>query len=57
MVGPLAASLEPLPGGSVLLVDDMVDARWTLTAAAWLLRSIGIGEVCPLALASASHDR
>ena len=37
----------------VLLVDDMVDSRWTLTVAAWLLRSHGSGEVWPLALAQA----
>ena len=37
--------------GPVLLVDDMVDSRWTLTVAAWLLRSNGCGEVWPLALA------
>ena len=35
----------PLPAGPVLLVDDMVDSRWTLTVAAWLLRSHGSGEV------------
>lgn len=55
--GSLAVSLEPLPGGPVLLVDDMVDSRWTLTVAAWLLRSNGSGEVWPLALARAGHDR
>ena len=37
----------------VLLVDDMVDSRWTLTVTAWLLRSHGSGEVWPLALAQA----
>ncbi len=42
-----------VPGGPVLLVDDMVDSRWTLTVAAWLLRSHGSGEVWPLALAQA----
>lgn len=41
-----------LPAGPVLLVDDMVDSRWTMTAAAWLLRSHGCGEVYPVALAS-----
>jgi len=35
----------------VLLVDDMVDSRWTLVVGAWLLRSNGSGEVWPLALA------
>ena len=55
--GSLAVCLEPLPGESVLLVDDMVDSRWTLTVAAWLLRCNGSGEVWPLALALASQDR
>jgi len=40
-------------GEPVLLVDDMVDSRWTLTVAAWLLRSHGSGEVWPLVLAQA----
>ncbi len=53
--GSLVVSVEPLPRGPVLLVDDMVDSRWTLTVAAWLLRSHGGGEIWPLALASASH--
>lgn len=42
-----------LPSGPVLLIDDMVDSRWTLTIAAWLLRSHGSGPVWPLALAQA----
>ncbi len=37
---------------AVLLIDDMVDSRWTFTVAAWLLRSHGSGEVFPVALAS-----
>ena len=41
-----------LPEGPVLLVDDTVDSRWTITVAAWLLRSHGSGEVYPMALAS-----
>ena len=53
--GSLVVAAEPLPGGPVLLVDDMVDSRWTLTVAAWLLRSHGTGEVWPLALAVTSH--
>ena len=35
----------------VLLVDDMIDSRWTMTAGADLLRSSGSGEVFPFALA------
>ncbi len=46
---------RPMPRGAVLLVDDMVDSRWTLTIAAWLLRSNGSGEVFPLALALTSR--
>ena len=53
--GAIALSRERLPRGAVLLVDDMVDSRWTLTAAAWLLRSNGSGEVWPLALADSSR--
>jgi ATP-dependent DNA helicase RecQ len=34
----------------------MVDSRWTLTVAAWLLRSHGTGEVFPVALALAGKD-
>ena len=39
--------------GPVLLVDDMVDSRWTFTVAAYKLRQSGSGEVFPLALAYA----
>ena len=53
--GALAIALEPLPSGPVLLVDDLVDSRWTLTVAAWLLRCHGSGEVWPLALADSGH--
>ena len=38
--------------GSVLLVDDMVDSRWTMTAIGWLLQNAGSGPVYPFALAS-----
>jgi ATP-dependent DNA helicase RecQ len=41
--------------GAVLLVDDMVDSKWTLTVAAFLLRTNGSGPVHPLALASTAH--
>jgi len=48
--GSLGIEAQQLPSGSVLLIDDMVDSRYTITAAAWLLRSHGSGEVFPLAL-------
>ena len=50
--GALAvADISGLPDGPVLLVDDMVDSRWTLTVSAWLLRERAGAEVWPLALA------
>jgi ATP-dependent DNA helicase RecQ len=49
--GALAVGRRSLPPGPVLLVDDMVDSRWTFTVASWLLRSCGSGDVYPLALA------
>lgn len=53
--GSLALGNQPMPRGPVLLVDDMVDSRWTLTVAAWLLRRGGSGEVWPVALSQAGH--
>ena len=38
--------------GPVLLVDDLVDSRWTLTVAARLLRLAGAPAVLPFALAA-----
>ena len=43
-------NIQPNP---VLLVDDIVDSRWTFTMAAWLLRKAGSGEVWPLVLSNA----
>jgi ATP-dependent DNA helicase RecQ len=40
--------------GPVLLVDDLVDSRWTLTVAGSLLRDHGAGPVLPFALAVAT---
>ncbi|MFL5677073.1 MAG: ATP-dependent DNA helicase RecG, partial [Chloroflexota bacterium] len=40
--------------GPVLLVDDIVDTRWTLTVAGWLLQTNGSGPVHPFALAVAA---
>ena len=49
--GSLGVIDQLLLAGPVLLVDDMVDSRWTLTVATWLLRTKGTGAVWPLALA------
>lgn len=47
----------PVPKGPVLLVDDMVNSRWTFTVSAWLLRKNGSGEVWPLALSNAGYGQ
>lgn len=47
---------DAVPAGAVLLVDDMVDSRWTMTVAAYLLLTSGSGPVYPLALASTAHS-
>jgi len=39
------------PKGPCLLIDDMVDSRWTFTVAAAVLRKAGCSAVFPLALA------
>ena len=41
-------------GGPVLLVDDRIDTRWTVTVAARLLRGAGAAGVLPFALAVTS---
>lgn len=43
--------------GTVFLIDDMVDSRWTFTVIAALLRRAGSGQVFPLALALNSLDQ
>ena len=48
------AITHPVPQGSVLLVDDIIDSGWTLTVLAALLQQAGSGVVFPVALASTS---
>ena len=54
--GSMEINGQPVLRKPVLLVDDMVDSRWTLTVAAWLLRTNGSGEVWPMALAQVGHE-
>jgi len=54
--GSLDAVSDLIIPGPVLLVDDMVDSRWTLTIATWLLRTHGCGKVFPFALATTATD-
>lgn len=54
VVGPeLAQALAGTGGQPVLLVDDIVDSRWTMTVSARALRQAGVSAVLPLALAQA----
>ncbi|HWI32193.1 MAG TPA: RecQ family ATP-dependent DNA helicase [Microbacterium sp.] len=52
-LGPeLSRAVGALEGGPVLLVDDLVDSRWSLTVAGRLLRRAGAGAVLPFVLAA-----
>ena len=53
--GSLALNTSRVPAGPVLLIDDKVGSKWTLTVSAYLLTSHGSGPVFPLALASIGH--
>lgn len=53
VIGSLAVHKVAILPGPVLLVDDVVDSRWTFTVAAWELRRRGCGPVWPIALADA----
>ncbi|TDW59264.1 RecQ-like ATP-dependent DNA helicase [Novosphingobium sp. PhB55] len=54
--GSLALNGQAVPQGPLILLDDMVDSRWTFTVAAWLLRRAGSGAVWPMALSQTGHD-
>ena len=47
----LEQALDEVDGAPVLLVDDLVESRWSLTLAARLLRRAGAGPVLPVAIA------
>ncbi|MFZ0140363.1 MAG: recombinase RecQ, partial [Aeromicrobium sp.] len=52
LVGPDLAAALSQADGPVLLVDDLVDSRWTMTVAARELRLHGADSVLPFALAA-----
>jgi len=52
--GVFAVDRVIVPAAPVLLVDDTVDSRWTLTVIAALLREAGAGPVLPFTLAESS---
>ena len=49
--GKFRLSTTDIPAGPVLLVDDIIDSRWTTAVIAMLLRRAGSGPVHPFALA------
>lgn len=51
-VDPAALPDRDILAGPVLLVDDEIVSRWTVTVAAWRLTGAGTGPVLPLALRS-----
>ena len=53
VAGAFSVVAADVSAGPVLLVDDIVDSRWTLTLCGALLRAAGSGVVYPFALASA----
>ena len=54
--GAFALDEQQVLTGSVLLIDDMVDSRWTFTVVSWLLLTHGIDNVFPVALSLTGHS-
>jgi ATP-dependent DNA helicase RecQ len=54
VIDTFTAEAAAVRAGAVLLVDDMVDSRWTLTACGVALREAGSGPVYPIALGDTS---
>jgi ATP-dependent DNA helicase RecQ len=53
-IGAFATVPEHVAGGAVLLIDDMVDSRWSITACGVALAEAGSGPVYPVVLAEAT---
>jgi ATP-dependent DNA helicase RecQ len=56
LVGAFVVERESVRPEALLLIDDMVDSKWTFTVAAALLRRAGSGPVHPFALADRSSE-
>ncbi len=56
VIGAFEVDQAALLPGPALLVDDVVDSRWSLTECARLLRESGSGPVYPCALADSSRS-
>jgi ATP-dependent DNA helicase RecQ len=55
VIGAFTVCTEQITAEPVLLVDDIVDSRWSMTVCATLLRQAGSGRVYPFALAVATQ--
>jgi ATP-dependent DNA helicase RecQ len=49
-------NVDVVQTGPVLLIDDMVDSKWTFTVLGFKLRKAGSGLVFPFALADTSSE-
>jgi len=56
LAGVFAVNADAVLPGAVLLVDDMVDSKWTFTIIGALLQEHGSGLVFPFALADTSQS-
>jgi len=56
LVGAFVVERESVRPEALLLIDDMVDSKWTFTVAAALLRRAGSGPVHPFARADRSSE-
>ena len=56
LAGAFRVDGERTSAGPTLLVDDMVDSKWTFTIIGALLRECGSGPVFPFALADSSQS-
>lgn len=54
--GAFEVNANLVQAGPVLLIDDMVDSRWTFTVLGFKLRKVGSGLVLPFALADSSSE-
>jgi ATP-dependent DNA helicase RecQ len=54
--GAFGIHYDQVYSGTVFLLDDAVDSRWTFTVIAALLKKSGAGAVIPIALTSTSNN-
>ena len=54
--GAFTLTDAPPKAEPILLIDDMVDSRWTLTICTYLLKTNGSGAVFPVALSQTTNQ-